>query len=334
MKKSSKRFVISSEAKNDKGFRVRTAGIKLDQYNSNPLLLWMHKRPKGLSKNEVLPIGNVLELSVEGKKLMGTPAFDDTDDFAVTLSKKVENQTLRMMSAGLYPPYTWSKDAAGEVWLEESTLKEISLADIGSNAEALAVTLYNESDEVINLSLEQITENLKPDNKMKSIQLQAATLLPMLNLTAEATPDEVAEEIGKFVTLTATQKDEIVNLTSERDDFKTKYEAEVKLATEAKIVALVDGAVDARKILAGEKDKYVKLANADFETTKSVIDGMQASKPVKDQLIDGKTGEDLTKLSWQELEAANKLVTLKANDLPLFKEKFKEEFGTEYKDKQ
>lgn len=339
MKISSKRFTISTEDKNDKGFRVRTAGIDISSYNENPIMLLMHQRPKGLNTDEVGVIGNFINLAFEADKLLGTPSFDDTDPFAMKLFNKVENGTMRMVSPGLLP-ILFAKDAQGEIWLEKSKLIEISLADIGSNSKALAVALYNENEELITLTLEEITNNLKPTIDMKLIQLNA-DVLPMLKLTAEATTEEVQAAIEGLVTLAAENAEavkvkelEIVKLTTESADFKAKYEAGVKLANDAKITALVDGAVSERKIVEGEKANFIKLASADFDTTKSLIDGMKAAPTVASQMKEGEPGEDLAKLSWKELEGKGKLITLKAQDLPLFKEKFKAEFNVEYKEHQ
>lgn len=339
MKISTKRFTISTEDKNDKGFRVRTAGIDLSGYLENPIMLLMHQRPKGLNTDEVGVIGNFINLAFEADKLMGTPAFDDTDPFAIKLFNKVENGTMRMVSPGLLP-ILFAKDAQGEIWLEKSKLIEISLADIGSNSKALAVALYNENEELITLSLEEITNNLKPETDMKLIQLNA-DVLPMLKLAAEATAEEVQAAIEGLVTLATENanavqiKDaEIVTLTAEAADFKAKFEAGVKLASEAKINALVELAFNENRIVKGDIPKWVKLASSDYDGTKEVLETMPKSETVASQMKEGEPGEDLAKLSWKELEGKGKLITLKAQDLPLFKEKFKAEFNVEYKEHQ
>ena len=334
MKISSKRFVISSEAKNKNGFRVRTEGIGLKDYNSNPLLLWMHQRPEGKSKDEILPIGNIVEIELKDGKLTGKLAFDETDPFALSLYEKVENGTLRMVSAGLLP-LTWSEDTNGEIWLETSTMMEVSLVDIGSNSEALAVTLYQkDKDKLITLSYKEIYEtNLKPNIDMKIIQLNAPVLLPLLKLAAGATPEQAQEAIGNLVTLAATQKTQIAKITGERNDFETKYDAEVKLTADAKVTALLDTEQAAGKFVVGERPKWQKLALKDFDGTKDVLAGITGSQKVIDLLKDDKKHTvDYTKLTWKELDTKNLLVALKADDLPLFKEKYKIQFNTEYKE--
>ena len=339
MKISTKRFTVTSEAKNDKGFRVRTSGVDISGYEKNPVFLFMHKRPKGERKDEVMPLGNVIKLAFENNALFGVPAFDDTDDFAMNLYSKVENGTIRMFSPGLLP-ILFAKDANGDIWLEKSKLIEISLVDIGSNSEALAVALYNENEELITLSLEEITNTIKPEIDMKLIQLNA-DVLPLLKLAAEATPEDVQTAIEGFVTLAAESaaavKDkelEIVTLTTARDDFETKLNAEVKKGVEAQNLALVTLAFDENKIVKGDIPKWLKLATADYEGTKAVLESMAGQKKVVNQLTgDEKLSEEFTKLSYDDLDKQDKLIMLKAKDLPMFKEKFKAKFGVEYSEK-
>lgn len=330
MKITTKKFCLTNEIKNANGFHVRTVGIDLADYNANPLMLWMHKRPKGESKDEVLPIGNVVEIELVDGKLYGRLAFDSSDPFAMSLYEKVENGTLRMVSLGLIP-LTWSKDKLGNVWLETSKLKEISLVDIGSNAQAISVALYDsDSDLKINLSLKEILTNLKPENNMKLIELSAISVLPLLQLKDGATPDETLEAITELVTLADTQKTTILALTSERDDFKTQLDAQIKLAADKEIIILLDDSEAKGKFVKGDRAKWEKLANMDFEGTKDVLLGMPEAKSVASQVGNGGADDALLKLSYDELDKTNQLITLKEQNLPAFQEKFKEKFGREY----
>lgn len=329
MKITTKKFILTTEAKNDKGFRVRTAGIDLTDFNSNPVLLWMHKRPKGESKEEVLPLGNVVDIELEGDKYYGRLAFDSSDPFAMSLYEKAENGTLRMMSAGLLP-IKWSKDKNGDLWLENSKLKEMSLVDIGSNSEAIGVTLYDDTDTIINLSLEDLLTNLKPENNMKLIELSAISVLPLLQLKDGATPDETLEAITELVTLADTQKTTILTLTSERNDYKAKLDAQIKLAADKEIITLLDDSEAKGKFVKGDRAKWEKLANMDFEGTKDVLLGMPEAKSVASQMGNGGADDALLKLSYDELDKTNQLITLKEQNLPAFQEKFKEKFGREY----
>lgn len=345
MKKSSKRFVISTDAENSNKFSVATAGIDISSYNQNPLMLWMHQRPKGERRDEILPLGNFVDLEFKDGKLYGVPTFDTTDTFAESISNKVENGTIRMASAGLIP-LEWGRDAEGRMWLLKSKLVEVSIVDIGSNPDALAVALYDENDNLITLSDGYFKAlipdtNQNADTNMKLIQLSADQLLPIIGLADGAKPEEVQAKIQELVTLSSTQKNTIQTLTGEKktaEDKATELQAEldkqINLANEAKVTALVDGAVTARKITADQKDSYIKLAKADFDSVKSLLDGMKENPSVKSVVEEakGKSGEEFQKLSWSELDKSGKLVALKADHPEIFKAKFKEQFGRDYKD--
>ena len=134
-----KDVIISTEAVNSYGSRVLTSGIDLSQYERNPVLLWMHRRSW---EPGAMPIGKVENLRIEDGKLIGTPVFDQNDDFAKRIESKWENGYLRMASAGLETVET-SPDPAlvlpgqTRVTVTRSKLVEVSIVDIGGNDEAL-----------------------------------------------------------------------------------------------------------------------------------------------------------------------------------------------------
>ncbi|RYF26590.1 MAG: hypothetical protein EOO42_01105 [Flavobacteriales bacterium] len=337
MLKSTKRFLLTSEKKNNQGFKVRTSGIDLTDFYNNPIMLFMHERPKGLSTNEVLPLGfwDDIEITNDGK-IYATPVFDDTDDFAVKIYNKVENGTIKMASAGLAPGSF--NDNPEDLWLETSIGVEFSIVDRGSNSEALSssIALYNKTNELVTLSDINSIINLTKSSEMKLIQLSAATAALLL-LKDGATETEAHTAIEKLVTLAATNKTEIETLTKEKGELaaakievETKLEAAVKLAGEEKVIALVDNAINVdRKITADLKDDYIKLG---YDVAKSLLDKMPANPTIIKQL-EKETGagdKTLLTMSYKELDKAGKLLTLKAQDFEVFKTKFKEEYNTDY----
>jgi hypothetical protein len=342
MKISTKRFVISSSKVNTKGFAVDPLGIDLSEYEKNPLMLWMHQRPKGKSKDEVLPIGNWVDLKIENGKLTGVPAFDESDSFAMQLFHKVENGTLRMASAGLKPKL-WQV-INGVKTLVKSIASEISLVDIGSDPDALAVVLYNESDELIHLSddfFSSLNLDTKPKSiKMELIQLKASEILPLVKLGEGATEEEAVAKVTEILTLAETQAAEIVTLKAEKEAVEVKLsEKETELETleketkQKEIITLVDTAVAERRITADQKPHFVKLAAVDFDGTKAVIESMPANPTVKSQMINLKEDEktELIKLGWDNLDKSGKLPELKKNDPETFNLLYKNKFGKDYK---
>lgn len=330
MKKSSKRIVVSTQAKNTYGFRVRTEGIDLTRYQNNPIMLWMHSRPSGKSKEEVLALGNMVDLQVEGETITALPQFDDTDDFALKIYNKVENGTYRMASAGLYP-IEFKEDGEGELWLEKSELREISICDIGSNPEALAIALYDENDKMVALSDVYKKENPKTENTMKiNLTAQQAKLLNL----SEGKEMEATAVVASLVTLAEKQQADIATLTTEKEDAVTKLADAEKKAAEDKMTVLLTAAKEKGKITEDQVPHFQKMK---FEDAEALLSTMPENKTVADQI--GNKGDknktqlaELLKLSWDELDQANKLVTLKELSLEDYNEKFKAKFGKDPKE--
>lgn len=329
MKKSTKRFILSTEAKNSNGFRVRTAGINLADFKSNPLLLWLHKRPKGERADEILPLGRWEDIELKDGVVSAVPVFDEDDEFAMRIYKKVENGSLKMASAGLLP--LEFSETEGDKWLERSTLKEASICDIGSNSEAVTVALYNESDELVKLSEVLTNLNQNTEIPMKLIQLTAPTMA-LLKLSDGATETDAHTAIAELVTLSQTQGTQIKTLESEKDALQLKLDEAENAGKDAKIIALVDKAVEDRKITADQKEGMIKLANADFDAAKAHLDSIPSTPTASSQMkTDAPAGDELMKLTYSELDKAGKLETLKEKNLEGFKAKFKEQFGVDYK---
>lgn len=330
MKKSSKRFTITSEALNASGFKVRTAGIDLTDFKQNPLLLFMHKRPTGERTDEVLPLGYWDDIQVADGKITGVPVFDDTDPFALKIYNKVENGTIKMASAGLQP--LEFAETNGEKWLEKAILKEGSICDIGQNKEALSVALYDDNDTIVTLS-EVYDKKLQtpktPD--MKTINLAAATTLPLLKLSENATEVEVHTALLNLVTLSETQKTKIEELEGKNKDLQKKIDDAATADQKQKCITLAEEAVTARKITADQKPFIIKLAESDYGNAKAYVDSLKAAPDVNTQInTNGKKADELLKLSWDELDKSNQLVTLKEANLEAFKEKYKAKYGKEF----
>lgn len=149
-----KEVVITTSALNSYGSRVLTSGIDLEQYKRNPVLLWMHRR----YGREDVPIGRIDNIRVEGDKVIGTPVFDERDEFAAKIKHKWENGFLKMVSAGLTiielsdaPEHLLPGQT--RMTISRSKLDEVSIVDIGANDDALQ--LYSPSGTVITLSAGQ-----------------------------------------------------------------------------------------------------------------------------------------------------------------------------------
>lgn len=248
-----KDVIISTSRLNCYGFRVLTEGIDTDQYSKNPVLLWMHNRPMRGTVDEVLPIGRIENLRVEGDKLIGTPVFDMRDPFAKKIADKWEQGILKMASAGLA---VLEESNAPEHIVEgqrystvtRSKLVEVSIVDIGANDDALA--LYRD-DKLVDLKQEsEITKTLAAllaEATNTEVQPNKSSIMPLkeialkLGLSESATQEQIVAAIG--------------GLQSENQTLKAEKEA----AGVKSIELAVDQAVSAGKIAADKKQHFVEL---------------------------------------------------------------------------
>ena len=256
-----KDVIISTEAVNSYGSRVLTSGIDLSQYERNPVLLWMHRRSW---EPGAMPIGKVENLRIEDGKLIGTPVFDQNDDFAKQIERKWDNGFLRMASAGLEPMETTPDPALvlpGQTreTVTRSKLVEVSIVDIGGNDEALQLCGADgkllklaAGEDNPGLPLLQLKKGTKPEpgdeagegEEINNNQNQT-TAMNKEQLTLLGLPDGASDE----------QATAALQLMKMRAD---KVEA-LQLAA---VTQCVDQAIAERKILAAQRDHYIQLGKA------------------------------------------------------------------------
>lgn len=254
-----KEVIISTSGLNCYGGRVLTSGIDLTQFQKNPLLLWMHRRS---FDRDAMPIGRIDNLRTDGDRLIGTPVFDQNDEFAKKIESKWENGFLRMASAGIEIIET---SDAPEHLLQGQTrrtitrcrLEEVSIVDMGGNDEALQ--LYDRSGKVLKLAAGEDNDALPllapekkddpsgtaPDGKdnnqtNKSTQSMNKEILQLLGLSETATEQEA---VGAL------------RLLKEKVD-------KVETLQLASITAIVDGAIAEKRITADKKEHFVNIGKA------------------------------------------------------------------------
>ena len=316
--KQKKEVVISNSKLNAYGFRVLTEGIDTTQYARNPILLWMHNRPFRGTTDEVLPIGRVENLRVEGDNLIGTPVFDEQDEFAQKISAKWDAGILKMVSAGL-DVIELSDDPTVLVQgqrrstVTRSKLVEVSIVDIGANDDALVLFKYGQT---INLStgsdqelaFMNINNNPKTDAQMdlKQIALQ-------LGLPENATEQEIASAITKLQNDAA----ETVQLRKNAEQ-----------ATEQAINTAIDNAIKLRKITADKKDHFVALGKkVGLESLNETLQLMQpAARPTEAIHQENLNAGEYTKLSEVPVD---QLETLRKDNFAQYAKLYKAEYGIE-----
>jgi hypothetical protein len=317
-----KEVVISNSKLNSYGFRVLTAGIDTAQYARNPILLWQHNRPWRGTTDEILPIGRVENLRVEGDNLIGTPVFDEADEFAQKIKSKFDSGFLKMVSAGL-EVIELSDDPAVIVQgqrrstVAKSKLTEVSIVDIGANDDALvlykdgkAVNLSSGSDTSIipEIALNTNLNHQKNEHEMKTIALK-------LGLPETATEAEILTKIGALQLSAQTAE---------------TLQAEVKKQLDKAIEGEVDSAIKLKRITADKRDHFIALGKSSgIDSLKTTLELMTPAVKPTDIIIPGASGGQSGQTEYKSFAdvPADKRLELRKDDPEKYKALYKAEYG-------
>lgn len=334
-------FILIDESVVMYGFRALMSGAMLDNFTKNPVMLLQHNRPKDyVGKDDiVLPIGKWYDIRVENDKLLAKPDFDDSDEMAMRVQKKVEGGYMNGASIAL-EPMALSEDPEDMLpgqclpTLTKWGLLEASIVDIpncrGSlairNSAGKSIALSKDTD---NAEVEELFRSLKPKNTdMSILKLMAITL----GLADTATEDQVTAKLKELKTAADAAGETSTKLSAAEAKVK-ELEDKERLSL---VTGLVDKAIGEKKLSAGDRDKYIKLATADYDTTEELIKGMTAYSSIENNLSG--TGSEsnaaavaeLMKESGRNLYMSGKLETLRKLSFPDFKIKYKEYYGQEF----
>lgn len=262
-----KEVVISTSRINCYGSRVLTSGIDLSQFHKNPLLLWMHRRSYDGSS---MPIGRIENIRIDGDKLIGTPIFDEQDEFAKKIAQKWEKGFLRMASAGIE---VLEYSSAPEHLMQGQTrptitrckLEEVSIVDIGGNDDALQ--LYH-AGKLLQLAKGEDCEHLP--------LLELSTPQKEQSLKPHTMNKEILQLLGLSDTATESEALGALRLLKEKAD-------KTETLTLASITAVVDAAVADKRITADQKDHFIGLGKmAGVESLSATLALMKpAMKPTE-----------------------------------------------------
>lgn len=293
-----KTFVLSKGLhQNSHGFAIDLGGIDLERFRKNPVMLLGHDRDK--------VIGLWANIRIEEGCLLADADFDTEDPIGKEVARKVGKGYLKGCSAGIYINEMTEKD--GLATATKSELLEASIVSVPSDSDA--VMLYDANNkpttlEAVKLSINQtnitMTEN--------QIELTAPTL-QALSLERGATAQAVELAVAAKNTRIAELEAKIAN-----------YE-------KARVIELISKAVADKKIGADEKDTYVSLAEKDFEGVSKILSKMQGVTPIAATLHAQGTASKYDGKSWDELDHAGLLASLKAEAPEKYEEMYKQKFN-------
>lgn len=226
-----KRITITDDSVNRYGFRVLTAGIRLDNYRKNPVLLFGHN-------TESLPIGRLDDIRVEPNGSMtALPVFDENDKLALAIKDKFDNGFLFAASIH-FEPITLSDDpklalpGQTDSTVVECDLLEVSMVTIPGNTNAVALSAHS-------------TKAIPP-LKLITSEMDLKKIATALGLSEDA--DEAAV-MGAI----ANQKNLIAQLNAARLD------------------SLLSAGEAAGVVTTENKETWTRLAAADFENTAALM---------------------------------------------------------------
>jgi hypothetical protein len=278
-------FILNDESKlNSYGFRVKNAGIDLERFKANPVMLDSHW---GGSTSSV--IGKWTNIRIEGTLLQADPEFDLEDESAKKIAGKVERGFLKGVSMGL--SYNRSFMVAlpdGTFELEKSELLEASIVSIPSNANA--IKLYAETGELIDekeikLSLENLPSNFKNPNMLKlNLSLMTLVALGLQNADDGVALSSAIEKLVSEHKALGTQLDA-------EKVARQEVEAKLQAIADKEAVALVDLSIQEGRITADKKEHFLSLAKSDLATAKGILEAIPVKASLAGATVIPATGE-------------------------------------------
>ena len=308
-----KRVRISNESLNSYGTRVLTSGMNVEQYNRNPVLLYMHERGQ--------VIGYVKDLKVEGDEVTGELMFDEATELSQRCKKQWEFGSLKMVSAGI-DILGLSEDPKHLVQgqtsptISKSKLFEVSLVDIGANDDAIVLQKDGKRIELGKdggVELPLLHSNNNKNQKPK--QMDQEKLALQLGLPKDADEATINAKLAKLQADGA----EAENLRQERDTLRV-----------ARIETLVNAAVAEKKIGEDKKQQFLELGKkVGAEDLKATFDAMSPQVRLS-SIVGGNGGSpgggsvEYKKLSDVPGE---ELAKLRKEDPTQYKKLYKAEYG-------
>lgn len=162
----------------------------------------------------------------------------------------------------------------------------------------------------------QIESNSNTDqNEMKGLLLK-------FGLPENSTEQVLAEAIQKAQTDAVKAAVDAANAESQKviDQLKAEKQAAEKQATKDKAEALVTAAIDAKKITPAQKESYMKLATADYDSTKAALDAMTGAPTIVNITGKGTEGTaDGKDYDWYQKNDPDALAEMREKDPERFK---------------
>lgn len=307
-----KRVRITNDSLNSYGTRVLTAGMNTEQYNRNPVLLYMHERGN--------VIGYVKDLKVENDEVTGELMFDCASELSKRCKKQWEFGSLKMVSAGL-DILELSEDPEHLVQgqtsptITRSKLFEVSLVDVGANDDAIVL-----QKDGMRITLGAGGTNPLPmldtvnNPKNQPNEMETKTIALQLGLPETATEADITAKLGEL----QAAKQENETLKKEKDALALTH-----------ITGLVEKAIGEKRLGEEKKEQFINLGKqVGAETLKATLDAMSPQVKLSAVIAPG-AGAPQGKATYAKLSEVpeDKLLEMREKQPDEYKRLYKAEYG-------
>lgn len=334
-KKIEKEYQYTDSTVNVYGFRLLTSGYQIEEFKKNPIGFYMH----GESSDCPREMGVVVkwdDFRIDGDKVFAKPVINLSHPRGQQTVDEVEDGFLNGASVGKIIVIEYSEDPSlmlpGQTGptITKWYHRELSLVDIPGNINALS--LFDENGNAINLSDFKNQKSI-----MKQIFL-TAEMLKAMNLadnSDQATINSAFNNLVAKAAKTDSMQGQVDAALSDKSKAENDLASYKKEATAKEVKSLLDNALNVdKKITKALHDTLHKQFEGKPDELKALLADMVAYQPITSQLsgeLKNPNAEKFRNLSFSELDRQSLLPALKAADIELFKEKFKAEYGTDYK---
>lgn len=306
-----KRICITSDRLNSYQSRVLTSGMNIEQYQKNPVLLYMHERGQ--------VIGYMKDLKVEDDgTITGEPVFDEATELSKRCKAQYEFGSLRMASVGI-DILEMSEDPAllvpGQTrpTVTKSKLFEVSMVDIGANDDAIRLHKDGQlielgKDGTCQLPLINNNQNQKQVMELKDFAL-------ILGMPETATEEEVRQQVAKL----KKASDDAVTLQKEKEQLQL-----------AAITSAVETAISEKRINADRKEQFINLGKTTgLDELKNIFAAMTPQQKLS-AVISSKGGSPVAvPATYSKLSdvPADHIMELRSENPDEYKRLYKAEYG-------
>lgn len=310
---TSNRVRLTNDSLNSYGTRVLTDGLDIEQYNRNPVLLWMHQRGQ--------VIGTLTDIQKEHGEITAQLNFDEASELSQRCKKQWEFGSLRMVSVGI-DILEWSNDpnlaVEGQTMatITKSKLTEVSVVDIGANDDAIRL---NYQGQQLNLSAGGACPLPSLYNQSNQPQSTYPTEMDTKVLALKLGLPEGADETAIYAKI-----DEIKATSAEVETLRAEKEAVIQREVEA----LVDGAVAEKKIELKMRDHFIELGKSlGADSLRTTLQAMSPREKLSATL--NSSGQAVQPKTYAKLSdvPSEELMQLRESDPDRYKQLYKAEYG-------